>query len=176
VVWTDARGNPLKRWDFSGQLPLVNGIKAWAVPGPCPPEALVLAGSEVSVNPADLFLWKSGRAVSIPVFPATYGLNVAVHSESSGPVVAAAPGPLKGYPRWVRIFSLDDPVHAMLEDFVVPGPEPAAGGTVALVDLDGDGVSEIVLGEGSVAGSPPKIRVVDRQRQVLNAWEIALGQ
>lgn len=171
VVWLDAAGRELHRWDFEGRLPFVNGIKAWAAPHACPPDALLLAGTEVSVNPAEIWLWRNGEGVPVEVFPATYGLNLAVADTNPG-VVLAGPGPLWGYPRWLRLFQFNGAALEMTDDFVVPGPEPAAGVAVALLDLDGDGLSEFVVGEGTVPGSPGRVRIVDRSRRILYQWDV----
>ncbi len=172
VVWTDAAGKTLRQWDLSGRVDFVSGIKAWALPGKCPPDGLVVGGSEVSVNAAEFAVISNGETVRVPAYPATYGINLASLAAGEGEAaVAVAPGPLRGYPRWVRIFGLRGGKWEMLDDFVVAGPEPGAGLNLAALDLERDGTPELVVGEGSAFGFPPRVRVVDRFRQVLWEWD-----
>jgi hypothetical protein len=130
----------------------------------------VVTGSEVSVNPAEFVVVSDRETVAVPAFPATYGLNL-VPLEGKEVAVAVSPGPLRGYPRWVRIFGKRLDQWEMLEDFVVPGPEPAAGLTLAVTDLEGDGTQELVVGEGTVPGYPPRVRVISLSREVVKDWE-----
>ncbi|GAB4117242.1 MAG: hypothetical protein Kow001_17570 [Acidobacteriota bacterium] len=170
VVWTDVTGNILRRWDLGGRVGFVNGIKVWALPGKCPSDGLVVTGSEVSVNPAEFVVVSDRETVAVPAFPATYGLNL-IPLEGKDAVVAVSPGPLRGYPRWVRIFEKRLDRWEMLEDFVVPGPEPAAGLTLAVTDLEGGGVQELVVGEGTAPGNPPRVKVIRWPRELLEDWE-----
>jgi hypothetical protein len=147
----------------------VNGVQAWPFPEDCGHRSILLAGHAVSVNSSDLLLQADGQGRRIETFPATYGLTLTHLRDRDQYLVAVAPGPLVGYPRWVRIF-LPEWDWRMIHDFVVSNEQPTAGLNLAAVDVDGDGRDELVTGEGCAPGVPSIVRVVGLDQRIRAEW------
>jgi hypothetical protein len=172
TVWRlSPKGRVERAWNFTGMTRFVNGLNARPVPGTCSEEEeeLLLWGTSVSVNPAEVVTVRRGEATVLEVFPATYGLTIAPVAFRGAWGVAASPGPLVGYPRWVRIFSVPE-IETWLRDFVPFDDPGAAGANLASLDVDGDGNDELVMGEGSGRGRPPRVRILKLDGTILYDW------
>ncbi len=172
VLRFSPRGELERVWDFSGLTRFVNGLNARPLPGARSPEEeedFLLWGTPVSVNPADVVTVRDGEVTVLEVFPATYGVGLTPMSLGERPGVAVSPGPLIGYPPWIRVFAVPGG-GGWLHDFV-PFDEPgAAGANLASLDVDGDGNDELVMGEGSARGRPARVRILKLDGRLLFDW------
>ena len=73
--------------------------------------------------------------------------------------LVTAPGPLAGNPAWIRGFR-EDSAPATLVDWQVAGWD-SYGASVALGDIDGDGVSEVVVGRGPGQDIAPLVQAFE---------------
>ena len=170
-------GVMIKKWSLPGgqvtdEITFQNGIRGVLKDDGKKP-VLLRWGSGIAVNPsvvaaADL----AGENFDlIETFPATYGVNLALVELGDGDWgFAAAPGPLKGYPPWIKVFSASggwNPVRDMApwED------EGSCGLNLAAVDVDGDGIDELVAGEGWGRDRPSLVRVLTLKGEILSQWE-----
>jgi hypothetical protein len=132
---------------------------------------MLVWGSSVSVNPARVLVFdtKGHLLDSFDPLPTTFGLNLTTLRTAPGQSgIAVAPGPLKGYPPLVLILDLQGRKIGEFYAFQDPG---AFGTNIGAVDTDGDGIDEIVLGEGIGPGRPPTVRILRQNGQLLAKWE-----
>lgn len=168
----NADGQRIAGRDFSEELDLVNGLRALPIAEPCPAEEfprLLLYGSGVAVNTSGFWLVDAGNTSFQETFGTTYGLNMTTVQLGQSVGVAVAPGPLVGYPPWIKVFSLSGE-WKQLYDFVPYSDRETAGTNIAALDIDADGVDELILGEGAAPGRPPVVRLVSLQGRVLSQW------
>jgi len=172
TLFYSGNGELLRRWDLTRLGLFVNGVSACPYPlrKGSPAEPGILAwGTGISVNPSVFIEFHDGVALIRNTLPTTFGLNLIPLRARSGPAVAVAPGPLIGYPPWIRIFA-DDGAWTMIGDWVAFDDRGAAGANLAAVDVDGDGIDELVVGEGCAPGRPPTVRIVDLEHRLLHQW------
>jgi hypothetical protein len=166
-------GSPLGTWDFSSDAGFKNGIQLLPLPLNCKeklPSEMLLWGTAISVNPSDFVVWSSSEVAQRETLPTTYGLSLTVVKLSGKQFIAVAPGPLVGYPPWIRIFRENRPWE-MVRDFVAFTDPGAAGANLAAVDLDHDGRDELVVGEGCAPGRPSLIRLLRVDGELLRQWQ-----
>jgi hypothetical protein len=166
-------GDLLEQWDLSSETGFRNGVHLLPWPLDCGssgPGGLLAWGAPISVNPSDFVISRSAGVVRRETFPTTYGLNLAVVTLNRKEFIAAAPGPLVGYPPWIRIFRDREPWQ-MVRDFVAFTDPGAAGANLAAVDLNQDGNDELVVGEGCAPGRPPTVRLLSVDGDMLRQWE-----
>lgn len=169
-------GDLARKWVFPGGEPgqgprFWNGIRGVVAPGPEP--LLIRWGSGISVNPSSVVISGiEGEELQVmETLPTTYGLNLALVRLGAGDWgFAAAPGPLSGYPPWIKVFSRGrgwSPVR----DMVPWESEGSCGASLSAVDINGDGVDELVSGEGWGKDRPATIRILTLQGEILHTWD-----
>lgn len=169
-------GERLADWNFS-KLDLINGLRAVALCAPREERVpgrqqgdLLLWGSEMSVNPSTLVLASRSGAIlkSWKTLPTTFGLNVTpLRLEEGREAIAVAPGATAGYPAWVRVFT---PEARLIHEFVGESGPESCGGTLAAVDVDGDGIDELVVGDGTGSDHPFRVRLFRLDGRLLYHW------
>lgn len=175
LLQLDSQGAVENRWRLDS-LAFANSVKGLGICDNADggrPRSLIAWGSEVSTNSSDIYLadLDSGLPQAwrrIPTFPTTYGVQAALLRRAGELAVAAAPGPLRGYPPWIRIFTFSG---EMIADFVAFETDAPHGATLAAVDVDGDGIDELIVGEGIGRGQTATVRVVKLDGSVLHLWE-----
>ncbi|MGH9341607.1 MAG: CPBP family glutamic-type intramembrane protease [Acidobacteriota bacterium] len=158
-------GRLVERWDFP-EIDLVNGIRAtwWHS------DKLVLWGTVIPSNPATLYTYDTGsKSVKVSgALPATFGLNAAPVRLGSGKQgIAVAPGYLEGYPPWVKVFEASG---KLLYEFSALDDPKSCGSNLAAVDIDGDGIDEVILGEGACPGRPSQVRIHRLDGTFVTEW------
>ncbi len=162
-------GRPLNRWSFEN-LGLVNGVRAAAVCGEREGR-LLLWGTDVSVNPSTVFVFDRAGGSPLGQFETlktTFGVQIALAGRGDETKLAAAPGPLQGYPLWVRVFDL---TGRRLYEFAgeISG-QTGCGANLASIDVEGDGVPEWLVGDGACPGQPPLVRVHALDGRPIRSW------
>ncbi len=170
----DSSGRITGRWEFAG-LPLVNGLRGL---GLCRDtnaeqgsnEGILIWGSDVSVNPATLYRLRppAGLRQPLVLLDTTFGVQATLLRAGQDSLVAAAPGPLKGYPGIIVLKDLD---ARELARFAIFEGRPGCGANLSAVDADQDGVEEIVAGQGNCPGQPAEVRIYSRQGRLLSSWQ-----
>jgi hypothetical protein len=178
-VWEfDGQGTRLRNWKLEGTN-LKNGVRAIGLCGPQEgtgspePDRLLFWGSEISVNPSHLHVLDLVTQLSrrYETLPTTFGAQVTlVALEAGRQGIAVAPGPLAGYPPWVRVFDASE-LSQMLFELAPYESDGACGANLAAVDADGDGRDELIMGEGVGPGRPATVRVVQVSGQVVSTFE-----
>lgn len=181
VVEFNLRGEMLQSWDFKG-TGLLNGLRVVPVcsnfltgtasGGDQDLEAssLLLWGSVIPVNPSTVFSYntRTGQLTSWETLRTTYGLNATLARLASGGLgLAVAPGYLQGYPAWVRIFDLNG---NQVGEFWSQDQEKSCGSNIAALDIDGDSIDELILGEGACPGQPSRVRIYRWDGILLHEW------
>ena len=177
VLEFSPQGQLLREWEFN-DLGLVNGLRAAAfcsdpvgAPHQRQASSLLMWASDISSNPSTLFLYDiAGKSVrSLETLSTTFGINgTLVRLVADGLGVAVAPGPLQGYPPLVLVVDLEG--KKLWEFRAFQDPE-AYGSNIAAVDIDGDGLDEVVLGEGIGPGRPSRVRIYRLDGQPVADWE-----
>ena len=179
MVQYDGSGNLLKELSFS-DLPFVNGLRGTPLcaqvtnPGGQvreEPHSLVLWGTDVAVNPSTIYIHslEDGSQRSFPTLATTFGLQASrIRLSQASTGIAAAPGPLHGYPALARVFDVDGRMQYELPPLQDPD---AHGSHVGSVDVDGDGIDEILLGEGTGPNRPYRVRIYSLNGELLQEWE-----
>ena len=158
----------IRTWDFE-DLPFVNGLKSTRVCDGAR-DRLLLWGSEISINPAVVYSFdlKEQSRSRLETMPTTYGASlVPVRRRVGEWGVAVAPGPLAGYPPWIRVMGLDGELWS---EFVASDSAGPCGANLAAVDLDGDGRDELVVGEGHCSGQSSRIGIYDLEGRLHHQW------
>ena len=158
----------IRTWDFA-DLPFVNGLKSTRVCDEAG-DKLLLWGSEISINPAAVYSFdlKAHTRSRLETLPTTYGASVVpVRREVGEWGVAVAPGPLVGYPPWIRVMGLDGELWS---EFVASDSSGACGANLAALDLEGDGRDELIVGEGHCPGQSSRIGIYDLQGRLHHRW------
>ena len=166
-------GSLLGTWDFSADAGFRNGIQLLPLPLGCKerlPAEMLLWGTAISVNPSEFVVWSSTEVAQKETLPTTYGLSLTVVNLDGRQFIAVAPGPLAGYPPWIRIFRENRPWE-MVRDFVAFTDPGAAGANLAAVDLERDGRDELVVGEGCAPGRPSVVRLLTINGELLREWK-----
>jgi hypothetical protein len=168
-------GRPRQSWDLGGKTKFVNGIDGAGFGKSCEEEAasgLLAWGTEVSVNSSRVFLLRGNEVVeTFDALPTTFGLHLlTLRLRHAATGVAVAPGPLVGYPPWIRVY-LRGKKWALMHEFVPPGNKGSAGANLGAVDVDGDGEDELILGEGAAPGRPPLVRIFRLNGTLLDQWK-----
>lgn len=175
VIEFDSRGNQTREWTFPDSG-FVNSIKASGI---CEdpdavhkgvPEKLLIWGSEIAVNDSRIGIYniEADRVRWFETLPTTFGVSVTpVRLGADGVAWAVAPGPLQGYPPWIKILTADGKT---VREFVAFEDDLACGGNLASVDVDGDGVDEVVVGEGVCGSRPPTVRILRIDGTLLHEW------
>ena len=177
VLEFSPQGQLLRKWEFN-DLGLVNGLRAAALcsdPAGATQEIqasnLLMWASDISINPSTLFLYDIARESvrSLETLTTTFGVNAnLVRLADNGLGVAVAPGPLQGYPPLILVVDLEGKKLWRFGAFEDP---ETFGSNIAAVDFDGDGVDEVVLGEGIGPGRPPRVRIYRLDGQPVSDWE-----
>ncbi len=165
-------GTVLEEWNLSPNTGFRNGIQLLPLPLDCRPSVsadLLAWGAPIAVNPSDFVVWSPSGVARRETFPTTYGLNLAVVALDGSDFIAVAPGPLIGYPPWIRIFRDKEPWQ-LVRDFVAFTDPGAAGANLAAVDLNRDGTDELVVGEGCAPGRPSTVRLLTVGGDLLKEW------
>ncbi|MFZ0428854.1 MAG: hypothetical protein WAO20_12120, partial [Acidobacteriota bacterium] len=167
-------GERLRTWDLDGRTGFVNGIDGIGFGKSCASGAesdLVVWGTEISVNSSSVFLFrKDGTFETFDALPTTFGLHlVPLRIQHDAAAVAVAPGPLIGYPPWIRVY-LRGRKWTLMHEFVPSGGKDGAGANLGAVDVDGDGQDELILGEGAAPGQPPVVRIFRLNGTLLDQW------
>jgi hypothetical protein len=174
VFEVSGQGRILRCWEFP-QLGFANGIRAKAICRHLPGEApdrhdLLLWASPIAVNPSTFHIYdtEGDSLQSFRTFGTVYGVNAALMKMGALDWrVVAAPGPLRGHPPHVLVLNLGGEI---LESFFPFQDEDCYGSNVAALDIDGDSRDEILLGEGIGRGRPPRVRILNRDGQLLASW------
>ncbi|HSR66847.1 MAG TPA: CPBP family glutamic-type intramembrane protease [Acidobacteriota bacterium] len=157
----------LRTWELPG-LDFVNSLRALALPDP---KRLVVWPTPVSVNHGFVYpLGEDGRpGTRWEAFNTDYGLSLAaLRLRSGGWGLVAAPGALQGHPPHIRLYSWDGKLQNY---FYAEGrDEGGCGANVAALDVDGDGIDEVVMGEGHCPGAPPTVRVFRQDGTLLQRF------
>jgi Type II CAAX prenyl endopeptidase Rce1-like len=169
-------GNLVRKWNspegkIGGHLVFRNGLRGVVKAGPEP--LLFRWGSGISVNPSTIAVsGTDGENLRlIETLPTTYGINMALLQLGEGNWgVAVTPGPLRGYPPWVKVFSAGEGLKKV-RDMVPWESEGSCGANISAVDINGDGVDELVMGEGWGRGRPATIRILTLQGEILHTWD-----
>ncbi len=166
----DPLGGIRDTWNFE-RLGWFNGIRA---SGLCDGDRhlsfLALWASPIAVNPSSVVIYDiaSGSSRSMETLGTTFGVNVTTVRLGEGRVgVVAAPGPLRGYPPIVQVIELDG---KKFREFAVESDREAHGCNVGAVDVDADGIDEILVGEGVGPGRPARVRLVRVTGAPLKEW------
>jgi hypothetical protein len=166
-------GRLLQNWNLDGRTSFVNGIDGTGFSRSCGDgDRDVLAwGTEVSINSSQVFLLRGDRILEhFDALPTTFGLHLVPLQLGNGRFgVAVAPGPLSGYPPWIRVY-LRGRRWALMREFVPASDKGNAGANVGAVDVDGDGQDELILGEGAAPGRPPIVRIFRLDGTLLDQW------
>ena len=171
-------GKLLRRWGPVAVGGFENSGRATLLPGPqgsgSEASRLVLWPSLVSVNQAEVWsLDAKGRPAWLwQSFPTVYGLNMAqirLGQERQGFV--AAPGAVLGHPAHLKVF---DSGGLCLHSFIPFRSQPSCGSNLAAVDVDGDGIDEVIAGDGDCPGVAGKVRIISlASREVIHEWSPA---
>ena len=165
-------GTLLGSWDFSSTTSFRNGIQMVPLPLDCTEQAaggFLLWGTAIAVNSSEFVVWTPSGAEKRETLPTTYGLNLTILRLRGRPFIAVAPGPLEGYPPWIRVFRERRPWE-LVRDFVAFTDPHSAGANLAAVDVDRDGRDELVVGEGCAPGRPPVVRLLTAEGELLGEW------
>ena len=170
VVELSPTGQVLNKLKF--ELGFENGVRATlADPHSADCSRLLVWGSPVSVNSARVYLCDTQARcpTSFMTFPTTFGLNLTPFRISpERPCIAVSPGPLKGY---LPLYMILDLQGRKIGEKPAFNDRETYGSNIAAVDIEGDGVDEIVLGEGIGPGRPPTVRILRLNGQLLAKWE-----
>ena len=127
--------------------------------------------SDISANPSTIFLYDRVQESvrSLETLDTTFGANVTVvRLAEDGLGVGMALGPLQGYPPLVLVVDLEG---RKLREFQAFEDPETYGSNIAAVDIDGDGMDEVVLGEGIGPGRPSWVRIYRLDGQPVTDWE-----
>ncbi len=169
-------GNMIRKWAspegaISDDLVFWNGLRGVVKGRPEP--LLIRWGSGISVNPSSVAVSdideKDLRILE--TLPTTFGINLTLVQLGHGDWgIAVAPGPLKGYPPWIKVFSAGKEWHSV-KDIVPWESEGSCGANLSAVDINGDGVDELVTGEGWGKDRPATIRIISLDGEILAEWD-----
>ncbi len=167
-------GRLRRSWALDGRTGFVNGIQGTGFGRACEEGAegnWLVWGTGVSVNPSDFLVVRAGMIMeSRETLPTTCGLRLATLRLKHGVAgVAVAPGPLVGYPPWIRVYYRGR-TWALMHEFVPFGDDGTAGANLAGLDIDGDGQDELVIGEGTAPGRPPIVRIYRLDGTPIAQW------
>ena len=168
----DGSGKVLTTWDFE-RPGWFNGIRAaihCSAAAKQQPPVLFLWASPIAINPSTVVVYDTDTRLSrsLETFGTTFGLNAAIVRVGAGNVgLVVAPGPLRGYPPLISVIRPDG---EKIRDFSVQSDKDAYGCNVGAVDVDADGIDEIILGEGVGPGRPARVRLVRLIGTPLREW------
>jgi hypothetical protein len=178
VIEMSPQGSLLRKWKLS--IPsLQNSLKAVLCvlnlgdDSEENQERLVVWGTAVAQNPSQVFLWspEENEVIQIETIPTTFGASVTLLSlQNIRTGIAVGPGPLEGYPAWIKVISLE-PKPKVVFDIAPYESENSSGVNLAAVDVDNDGIDELIIGEGSRPGRPPIVRVCRTNGEMLAEWK-----
>lgn len=143
--------SPLGSWDADA-----SGVMAWP--------------TFVSVNHGNVrFYDGNGKPFNAwTAYPTSHGLSLSRIRLGPGRIgVMTAPGPVLGHPPHIKVFA---PEGSELRSLFPYRSPQACGSNLAAVDIDGDGIDEIVLGEGNCKGLPPDVRIVSLDGEIIHHW------
>lgn len=169
------QGSKTREWEFS-ESGFVNSIKAF---GTCEgnresstgPEEILIWGSEIAVNDSRIGVYNTETKGLrwIETLPTTFGASVTPVRVADGVSAwAVAPGPLQGYPPLVKVLTAEG---ENISEFVAFDDDLACGANLASVDIDGDGIDELVVAEGVCGSRPPVVRILRLDGTLLHEWE-----
>ncbi len=170
-----AAGVPVRKWllpdgKVTDDLLFQNGLRGVVRPGPDP--QLIRWGNGISVNPSSVAVSATnGEDLQIlETLPTTFGINLSLVQLGDGDWgIAVSPGPLRGYPPWIKVFS-HGRGWSPVRDMVPWESEGSCGANLSAVDIDGDGIDELVMGEGWGKGRPATIRILTLEGEILHTW------
>jgi membrane protease YdiL (CAAX protease family) len=168
-------GALIKEWDF-GELGFNNGVRAQRLEvrnedGKTGISRLLLWANVLSVNPSNIQVYDepTDNLASWETYGTAFGLHLALIQLKDGKSgFITGPGSAPGHGPRVKVF---DQNGRELQNFFGYEDEEPCGTHVAAVDVDGNLVDEIVLGEGICPGQPPIVRIVNRTGKLLAQWE-----
>jgi hypothetical protein len=138
-----------------------------------PEERLIIWGTAVAENPSKIISWnpEKNSKFEIETIPTTFGANsslVILKNDKTG--IAVGPGPLQGYPAWIKVFSLEPSIEIISD--IAPYEVPnSCGVNLGAVDIDGDRIDELVIGEGTGPDRPPIVRICRINGELLTEWK-----
>ncbi len=170
------QGRLLRSWLFD-DLGFVNGLRGT---GLCPrgetrePARIVLWASDIAVNPSTVVVVDTRTKVRKPIetIRTTFGAQVALVQIEDHLAFALAPGPLRGYPALIAVTTFEG---RRLSEFSAIDDPDSHGANLAAIDIDGDGVEELVLGQGIGPGRLPKVWLFSIEGELRTSWELPSG-
>jgi membrane protease YdiL (CAAX protease family) len=165
-------GYLVREWDL-GAIGFHNSVRAarFEMSGsPKGPELLVW-GNILSVNGSDIKVLNDtgGYLDTWQSYGTAFGVHVSlIHLGPNNVGVLTGPGSAPGHGPRIKIF--DGGGNEIDDFFGYEDPSPC-GTHVAAVDIDGDAVDELILGEGICPGQPAVVRVLDRKKNLISRWK-----
>lgn len=168
-------GTQVRKWELtekeiSGEISFSNGLRGILREGPDP--VLLRWGSPVSTNSSVVAVSRpDGRVLrGLETLPTTYGLNLTLVDLGEGDWgIGVAPGPLKGYPAWIKVFSFSEE-WVKIVDMAPWEDRESCGANLSALDVDGDGIDELIVGEGWGESRAPLVRVLTLEGDLLCRW------
>ncbi len=169
-----ADGTLVNQW-LLGDIGFHNSVRVQRIPGSpdsnLPGARLLLFANFLSVNSSVVKVYDTAsRAFSTwDTIGSAFGLNLA--PLQLGPYakgIVTAPGAAPGHSAHIMVL---DREGNQLSQFFADAEDPPCGCSIASLDVDGDQVDELVLGEGICPEQPPTVRVVDLDQNILAEWE-----
>jgi hypothetical protein len=167
-------GTLTRKWDF-GDIGFHNSAKALRFrttdkKGNLLQSRLLLWGNGLSVNRSliRVFEESSKEIETWETYGTAFGLNLSLIQLGEGKIgLLTGPGSAPGHGPRIKIF---DDQGKELQNFFGYEADSPCGIHVAGIDLDGDSVDEVVLGEGICPGQPEIVRIVDREGNLISKW------
>jgi hypothetical protein len=132
---------------------------------------LLLFANSLSVNSSVVKVYDiaSGRLSTWETMGSDFGVNlIPLQLGPNRGGIAAAPGAAPGHSAHIVI--LDGEGNQLSQFFAYEEDSPC-GCSIASLDLDGDQVDELILGEGICPGQAPTVRIVDLKGNLVAQWE-----
>jgi hypothetical protein len=168
-------GSLVKEWDF-GEIGFHNSVRAQRLPlrgkgGQGDSSRLLLWANVLSVNSSNIQVYDESADVfeTWENYGTAFGLNLALIQLGEGRIgVVTGPGSAPGHGPQIMVF--DDQGQELQNLFGYEDESPC-GIHVAGVDLDGDFIDEIVLGEGICPDQPSIVRIIDQNGKLIHQWD-----
>lgn len=178
VVAFTAKGKLLREWQFT-QTGFANGVKASGIcpladsvsqPFLPPVQHLLLWATVIPSNPSKVLLYDTTEdsLTAWETLSTTFGLNATLVRLGKNKIgLAVTPGYLNGYPPWVKVFELNG---RQLHEFFAYQDSQSCGSNIAAVDIDGDSIDELILGEGTCPNRAAMVRIYTLDGVFIRKW------